>query len=269
MALSILCRMADKSVRAALVLGLATSFAALPSMAAEKPRTGSLVPGGGGSSMVQETGRIRSDERARPGNPAAARRAANEAHDTLRMFASCLVSGASTDRERRDMAAFLRTSPDDPAVKTRSDKIVRDNCLNGVGADSVLLRFPTSLLRGAIFRQLYINVGSRSPSPVSRQEISAVWSPGVGGTQAANQRFGDCIVAADKPAADKFVRAKVGSAQQDAALGNVMARMSGCLTQGLTLQMSRAVLDGVLAEALYRQATASEDTGLGNPAQQL
>jgi len=36
-----------------------------------------------------------------------------------------------------------------------------------------------------------------------------------------------------------------------------MKRMSRCLTQGLTLQMSRVVLDGVLAEALYRKVTAS------------
>ena len=61
--------------------------------------------------------------------------------------------------------------------------------------------------------------------------------------------------AADAQAAESFVRAKVASAPQEAALRSVMASMSGCLTQGLTLEMSRAILDGVLSEALYRRVT--------------
>jgi hypothetical protein len=208
--------------------------------------------------MVQESGRIRPSEKAPTGKPAAARRAANEAHDTLRRFASCLVSGAEASRERRDLAAFLRTSAEDPALGARTNKILRENCVFGTGSDSTLLRFSPDLLRGAIFRQLYLDLGTKAAPVVSRGDISTIWSPDVRGAFAANRRFGDCLVTADRAAADGFVRAKVASAEQDTSLQRVMARMTGCLGQGLTLQMSRAVLDGVLAEALYRQSTGSD-----------
>ena len=251
------CRFAAIAGRFLVYVGIATSLAVGSSVTAQDQRTGSLVPGGGGSSMVQESGRVRPSDRVETSNPVAKRRAANEAHETLRRFASCLVSGAEATREKRDLAAFLQTSPEDPAVNPRADKILRENCVYGTGAESALLRFQPTLLRGAIFRQLYLDLGRPSPSPVTRGDISSAWSPDVSGTFAANQRFGDCIVAADQHAADGFVRAKVASPQQDASLQEVMKRMSRCLTQGLTLQMSRVVLDGVLAEALYRKVTAS------------
>jgi hypothetical protein len=249
-------RGSNTAIRILLSVAVTAVLTCGSSLGAQDQRTGSLVPGGGGSSMVQEAGRPRLSDRLRTSNPAAIRRAANEAHVTLRQFASCIVSGAGTSRERRELATFLRTSPDDAAVVKQTNKIVREYCLNGTGADYALLRFDSSILRGAIFRQLYLDVGTKSSAPVTRDEISSVWSPSVGGNFGANQRFGDCIVAADQNAADAFVRAKVGSAQQDASLQAVMSRMSGCLTQGLTLKMSRVVLDGVLAEALYRNVTA-------------
>jgi hypothetical protein len=251
------CRCASFAGRLALNIGIATALSIGPSVAAQDQSTGTLVPGGGGSSMVQESGRLRPSDRAQTNGRAAMLRAANEAHETLRRFGSCLVSGAGTSREQKDLAAFLRTLPEDPALTARAKKILRENCLYGTGAESALLRFSPSLLRGAIFRQLYLDHGRKLPAPVTPDDISSAWSHDGSGSFAASQRFGNCIVAADQQAAENFVRAKVASVEQDASLRAVMMRMSGCLTQGLTLQMSRVVLDGVLAEALYRRITAS------------
>jgi hypothetical protein len=205
--------------------------------------------------MVQEAGRVRGSEKPPATKGAAARRAANEAHETLRTFASCLVRGAGTSRERADLVAFLQTPLDNPAVHARTDKILRENCIYGTGADSTLLRFSPELLRGAIFRQLYLDRTDSSPAAVSRADVLPAALLEGDLSLSGNQRFGACIVAADAQAAESFVRAKVASAPQEAALRSVMAAMSGCLTQGLTLEMSRAILDGVLSEALYRRVT--------------
>jgi hypothetical protein len=236
--------------------GLIAVSIAGAAVAAQEQHTGTLIPGATGSSMVEETGRLRRSDRPLNRGAAAKRRAANEAHDSLRRFASCLVGGAEASSERRNMAAFLSTDPDDPAINKRTDKILRENCVYGTGAESALLRFQPGLLRGAIFRQLYLDQGTQAAARITRADVAGVWSFDAGGSYAANQRFADCIVAANPKAADSFVRAKVASVQQDAALGELMGRMGGCLTQGLTLQMSRVVLDGLMAEALYRKATA-------------
>lgn len=246
--------------RLLLGVGLAVSLAIGPSLAAQEQRTGSLVPRGGGSSMVQEWGSLRPSDRAPIGNAAAARRAADAGHEALRRFAGCLVSGADATRDRRDLTAFLATSPEDEAVNARAVRIAKPNCVYGSGADSTLLRFQPGLLRGAIFRELYLELDGKSPAPVTREDIASAWSS-ASGSFAANQRFGGCIVEADQHAADSFVRARVSSVEQQASLRDVMARMSGCLTQGLTLQMSRVVLDGVLAEALYRKVSAPHTGG--------
>lgn len=222
---------------------------------AQDQRTGSLVPGGG-SSMVEETGRLHGSERTQTRNAEAARRAADEAHGTMRLYASCVVASA-VGRDRDELLAFLTTRPDAADANRRATKIESDNCFTGVGADSILIRFTPGLLRGMIFRQLYFDL-SRQPSRVSfsYQQLAAVWSPDGSPNFVATQRFADCVVAADPAAADRLLKARIGTPDQDAAVGAVAGRMRGCLQQGLTLQMSRIVLEGVLAEALFRRATA-------------
>lgn len=220
-------------------------------------RTGTLVPNANPGTMVEEAGRVRSSERNTPANAAAIRRAADQAHETMRKYASCLVFEANSSRERTRLIEFLSVSPEGADADARLQRTIKPDCLYNVSADSVLLRFSAPLLRGEVFRELYLDLAANPRrAPITRAQIADAWSTdNFRGNFAGTQHFADCVIAADPAAADALMRVKVGSAEQTAAVNRVAAHMGPCLTNGATLQMSRIVLEGAVAEALYRRAT--------------
>ena len=79
--------------------------------------------------------------------------------------------------------------------------------------------------------------------------------------------FADCIVKRDRPAANDVIVRQVGSRAQDEAYARLMPDLGPCLPQGQQVKFSKPILEGVLAEALYRApAAASSMTHANVPA---
>jgi hypothetical protein len=242
-------------VRSVLPVASVVSAVLCSPSAAQETKTGTLVPGRESSSMIEENGLLR--KFTPPSLKDRAQRRANAgANETMRGFTTCL---ADTDnkREHEALVSFLKLPPEDGRTSASARKLSRPECLYGAGADYVTVRYSNDLLRGGLFRALYLNT-LRSPprKSVDRQEIESVWNDLISGNFGAMIRYGDCIVASDKSAAEAFLTSRVDSAEQSAAVRKLGPTLGKCLKPGATLQLSRMVLEGVLAEALYRRATA-------------
>lgn len=228
--------------------------------AAQKSQTGTLVPDRDGTSMVEEAGMPR--KFSRPSQNDGVRRKANaSANETMRGFTACLVT-KDDKREHDALVSFLKTSPEADEVGALARKLIRPDCLFGAGAGYVSLRFSHDLLRGGVFRALYLDT-LRSPPrrSLDRREIESVWRDDAKGNFAGMIRYGDCVVASNATAAHTFLMSRVDSAEQIAAVRNLGPALGGCVKPGVTIQLSRMVMEGMLAEALYRRVTAVETAG--------
>jgi hypothetical protein len=72
------------------------------------------------------------------------------------------------------------------------------------------------------------------------------------------QRFGDCVVSANPADARALVLATAATQAERAAIARLGPALGGCVAPKNQVRFSRAVLQGVLAEALYKRAAASE-----------
>lgn len=226
---------------------------ALPPTAAAQ--TGTLVPGRDSSSMVEEWGRLRRIDPKQQKAAAAQRRANAEANETMRSFASCLINSTDTRREHDALVAFLRVQPDAPQAAELAGRFTKDECLNAGSFTSLGVRFSADVLRGALFRSLYLDANRAPGRPrVERAELEPVWSK-ADGNYAALVRFGDCVVADQPAAAHTFVAVRPDSTEQGAAVQMLSPSLNKCVGKGATVQFSRMMLESTLSEALYRQAT--------------
>jgi hypothetical protein len=118
------------------------------------------------------------------------------------------------------------------------------------------LGMPPTILRGALFRALYIRDFGKQAPLAPGVAIDYVSEAGANpqllqlGTLRA---FGSCVAKLNPQAARALVLADVASTAEAEALGLVRPALADCLKDG-SLKLSRGVLQGTLAEVLYREA---------------
>lgn len=174
---------------------------------------------------------------------------ANRIRITMAQFARCVV-----DREPRRVEQTLALpfgTPFDHAVVA----LATSECL-----DSGQIRFKAVAIRGPLFTELYRR---RAIAERSRQ----AWGPVLAKinfaalaatTDASVQQylglvaFGDCVVGRDAEAARRVVLAPTASDAQDRTITAITPNLGPCIVQGTTLRFGKQVLEGVLAEVLYR-----------------
>ena len=166
----------------------------------------------------------------------------DRARTTTNDFAVCLVKMHSKSVDK----AIKQPTEDatDKALRNMADS----DCLT-----SGELRIPALLLRGATFRALYLRDYGRIPPKASAQAIEL-------GTVAAEpplNRFADCVFAQDGENVRNLVMASPATAAESAALSALSPALGRCVAAGDQIHFSRAVLQAVLAEAAFRQATAT------------
>lgn len=165
---------------------------------------------------------------------------AERARDTMGRFAACVVKA----RPNITREALSKTTMAE-STAALSD-LVKPECL-GEGT----LRMDPNILRGALYRALYIR--EFGEKPVALQQV-----PGSGQPAApdATQPFGDCVVRAAPAQTQMFVVAAPATSEEKRALADLGPALTGCIDPRVQIRFTPAALEAMLAEALYKYAVA-------------
>jgi len=179
-----------------------------------------------------------------------------EAELTLAEFSDCVLDrGGRRARAER----FLRLPPAGEPFEDAAGWLMPQECLLLRGGTWMEMRIRPDALRASLFASLYKRDFGRVPPP----QVSAVpplrLSEEFEGDPAqlpqtvrVTRAIGDCAARADAASAHAFLLTTLGSSQERQALGPVTAALANCLPEGQQLRFSRAMLRGILAEALYK-----------------
>ena len=190
-----------------------------------------------GQSAVAQTGSILPDYTARPSERSVS--PADQARQTMNDYAVCIV--------------HARVAAVQKALSLANDAKVDEALANLANRECLMrgeLRMPRQLLRGAVYRALYLRDFGRSPPAPSASDAAPTG-------ESMFEQFGSCVNTADASDVREFVMSVPATKREAAALSALGPALGRCIAPGNQIRFSRAVLQGVLAEAAYRQARAS------------
>jgi len=172
------------------------------------------------------------------------------ARKTLYAFAACTLK-----RHRKHVMELLTLPVSDPTITRDMRPLADEDCL----ADGSL-QFDPLLFRGSLYVELYrVQFGTRpadlKPTSVSPNEIPSAWPNPSLQSFSTLFNFADCVTHRDPSSVRTIVLSGPGSAQESAALAALSPQFQLCLVKGTQMRVSKSVLAGMLAEALYRQST--------------
>jgi hypothetical protein len=169
---------------------------------------------------------------------------------TMRSFAKCVI-GVSRQR----VIDYLDTFPGSKEALELANGLSRDDCL--VAAE---LRFSEELFRWSLYDELYNSnfrnhdlaaiadipetdfVGMTKGLNAEQYQVVAIW------------QLGECTVRAAPKVSQTLVWSPIGSDSEAAAIQEIVPIVSGCVNKDNEIKFSKAVLRGVMAEALYKLA---------------
>lgn len=184
------------------------------------------------------------------GKPLSTLEQAKEVRRSLDYGARCLL------RTRPDnVRHFLGLFPDSKDGVRAAAYLIRTDCVDGA-AGPIDLTFAPSVLRGALFKALYIAEHADGAPPIAANSPDyRIEAHGAGADAArdyaADRQFADCVVRKDPDAARAMVLAEVESPAEMAARARLDPDLGACTTQKDAVY-SRMKLSGLIAESLYR-----------------
>ena len=172
----------------------------------------------------------------------------------LAEFARCTVASNRAAVER-----VLRL-PLDTKYEHSVTNLARSGCLgNG------MMKFSTKLFRGALFTELYRSRDYAQKHGeswnASFEKISLEQNPLTHPSQEALQRlilmdFANCVIGRDGVNARASIMLPTASAPQEAALRALSPSFNACFPAGVSVTFSKPIIEGILAEVLYRGVDA-------------
>ena len=163
---------------------------------------------------------------------------AAQARDSMNRYAECIVKTHTTAVRR----ALSETAP--AAVTIALANLADRDCLRDGE-----LQMGTSLFRGALYRALYLrDFGTDAALPPSDLALEPSSNPLL--------EFGNCVAAFDPAQTQAFVVSKPATTAETEAITKLGASFGRCVAPGNQAQFSRTVLQGALAEALYKRSAA-------------
>ena len=195
--------------------------------------------------------------------PAVIRTEGESSGDVVRQtalaYAQCLLR---TSRKAANSWLDARTDEESHNLRQR---VVDPDCLYDGE-----LQLPDMVLRGALYSALYRERFGSSPvnltlTPLTPNQIPAASADPTKQSLATVVTFADCLVRKDPATARAMTLAAPGSAKESQHLNRLMPYLSSCLVQGTTLKLSKGVLVGGVAEALYRESLAASERPTGTP----
>ena len=171
----------------------------------------------------------------------------------------CLVD-ADPQRARQ----FIDSYPGSKDAARRAGYFDRSECVVSA-TRAQTIEFSPALYRGALYKVFYAQDFGDAPARVV--EGSPNFGNDVTGEDAAKARdyvvmrqFAECVVRKDTPTARQLVLAPAESPAERAALRALQPILGPCMIQGGSAALSKAMLTGLIAEALYRVSDRSAAT---------
>ena len=170
-------------------------------------------------------------------------------------FAACVL-----DRRRKLVLQALAMPSDSPEQNKEFGYLAKTECIA-----SAELRYGGPAFRGSLYKALVRKqFGRKDVFPAPALGASSQTTPEGNGAslpgEAGFLKFASCVIHKDPANARDAILSTAGSPNEDdamAALANVYAQ---CLYEDSTLRFSKGRLLGLLAEAYYRDASASAET---------
>lgn len=136
-----------------------------------------------------------------------------------------------------------------------------DECLSG-GGSADELRISDTLLLGALYSSRVTRTVQSLPAstlPVSQLTFppASQQNPDVQ-ARIALVRFGECVMRKQPEAALAYVAAEAGTTHETNALSELAPFLGTCIDQGMTIKVSRSMLESALSEAIYRTLKIQE-----------
>lgn len=168
-------------------------------------------------------------------------------------FTQCLVS-----KDRPVAELLLKLPPLDPKSVAPFLKISSHPCHP---KNTVTVIGPT-FFRGGFYAALYKVDFAGAPGGIGATPIDFTTDVRGDTTLRAKQyvalrQFADCAVRREPAAARALVMAALESEAENQAFGALRPVLNSCMGEGASLAFSRAILIGLVAEALYREAQAA------------
>lgn len=218
---------------AAAAIGL---LAASPAVAQTEVSKGSLVRQPGPAIVPK------SDERSRD----------DIARDVTFEFGRCVV-WRHPGKAEAIAAKSLSPGEVDAVMRT----LATPDCLS-----NATLKMPPGLMRGAIFRGLYLRDFGKSQPLLLDRPFDFTPMSGVPGTPPsnfflANMAFADCVVRGQPMLSRALTMSRPGTPGEDEAVAQIRPHLGGCLFADTKVTFNRAGLSALIAEALYRESRAA------------
>lgn len=124
------------------------------------------------------------------------------------------------------------------------------------------LFIPNQLMRGAVYRALYIRDYRKHVPAFSTSAVDYAGSAdGDPHSQelARLNNFGSCVAVANPAAARSLVLANAATDEEAGAIDALRQNLADCLPGGTSVKFTKGVLQGLLAEILYREANILTD----------
>lgn len=169
-----------------------------------------------------------------------------ESRLVMAAYGRCVV-----EREASKLGKAL-AAPDDGSFEEAARILVSDDCLfEGE------IRFTCAVLRRAVYTELYRRrAGSgegRTWGPeVTKIDLSVPAQNEGHRSYLALMAFADCVAQQDRNLARAIVVAPTSSERQNAAFQEIVPKFPACINDGVQLRLNKNVIEGALAEVLYR-----------------
>lgn len=168
------------------------------------------------------------------------------------LMGRCLVNGSG---------GYWRRVLEEPF----GDKISSERFQRGMQESSCIkqkvseMRFPPILARGMIYNALYERDFKKASPIASFEDVPAIVFP-VAETALGNvaeqyrnsMAIGECVARAMPTEARTFVLARVGSPEEQAALGPLTPALRQCIPVGMEVTLKISVVRAAVVEPLYR-----------------
>tara|TARA_R100001126_G_scaffold41612_2_gene23200 strand:- start:338 stop:991 length:654 start_codon:yes stop_codon:yes gene_type:complete len=189
-----------------------------------------------------------------------------DARKAMSAYVDCLLN-----RSGYKLRKAIDIPVGDPSLTATLAKLATSSCLGDTSGD-VELRMQPLVLRGAAFESLYRSkfgddLESEDFSQLAPLEypVATPETQNVDGDAASYllmMAVGDCLVRADASASHDLVISEIASAGETDAIESLMPMLPVCIPAGRTLELSRSMLRGAIAEPLYRLSVQQSETGL-------
>jgi hypothetical protein len=181
------------------------------------------------------------------------------ARSSLRRVFDCAVEGNVYFHNSRGIFSILTgiQEPKDAGTFLREINSCIDRN-NYEGRRVAKLKFTPVLMRGQIFRALYVNGYGRTKSKDLLLKFKLMGDLPQTNPYYTIREFGICVVNKDTGNSRKILSLPTAGPEEQEGYAALAITFSDCVAPGNTIKFSKAIIEGAVSEALFIKSIASQ-----------